>query len=769
MPEQAGPSRTYGWWLFLLLTGALVLLAPVFGHAGQLCAYSVAGAGGTAAVLTGLRRRRLARPVAWWALAVATAFGTIATAFWAAEAITGSISVAGIGLVDLLYLAAYPALAAGLALLPGRAEISRGAGLTETAIVLCTGVMLAYVLLYDPYVLDRGRALEVPVAGVYPFLDAVLFGMASRLLIVEGKLTRPLALVLVATVLLTVSDVRYFLEVASLDAIAGTTLSTAGWAAALVLIGGAALHPVPDPPAEPPGPITNAWWMLLLHIVTVLVGPASTGYALLREHRMPQHDLGDVGVPLALTAMVSVLLVIRMALATRLAERQATSLTHSLAEQAAMQESIRHMALHDTLTGLPTRHLLEERLAGAAPAGGALMLLDLDGFKDVNDRLGHTVGDRLLVAVAGRLRELLGPGETLARPGGDEFALLLPRIAPGEVDARAEAVLATLRQPVAVTGHTLHVSSSIGVRRLEDGAGVAELLSDADLALYAAKAEGKDRHQVFDPRMRREQAGRIRMVERLREGLEADEFTVHYQPIVTLRGGRSVAFEALVRWTPPGQDPIGPDRFIPAAEDSGLIVCLGEWVLRRACADAAPWFHTYGTTITVNVSPRQLAEHDFADKVRRALDDSGLPGAALTLEITEGVLVRSGAHAELTLAHLTELRSAGVRVAIDDFGTGYSSLAYLRDLPIDFLKIDKSFMPDDPTDAQQGALVRAVVDLARSLRLVTVAEGVETAHHAELLRTLGCDRGQGWLFGRPGTAAAASLRLVSEATVTVRS
>jgi EAL domain-containing protein (putative c-di-GMP-specific phosphodiesterase class I) len=293
------------------------------------------------------------------------------------------------------------------------------------------------------------------------------------------------------------------------------------------------------------------------------------------------------------------------------------------------------------------------------------------------------------------------------------------------------------------------------------------LLSDADLALYAAKAGGKDRYEIFDPRLRQDQADRIRMVETLRQGLEAAEFTVHYQPIVTLRGGASVGFEALVRWTPPGRPPIGPDRFIPAAEDSGLIVALGEWVLRQACTDAAAWHRAYGTTIAVNVSPRQLAEPAFADSVRRVLAETGLPASALTLEITEGVLVRSGAHTELTLAHLTALRAEGVKVAIDDFGTGYSSLAYLRDLPIDILKIDRSFMPADTTDAQQGALVRAVVDLARSLRLITVAEGVETAHHAELLRTLGCDRAQGWLFGRPGPAAAAYLRLASETTVTV--
>jgi len=763
-------SRVHGWWWWIIAATLLIgALAPTFGMAGELAVYGVTAGGATAAVLTGLRAHRPARPLAWSLLAVAAALGTVAPFAWSiAPAATVLPSVS---LYDAGFLISYPFLAAGLALLPERSGTSRWAGITETAIVLCTATVLAWVLLYDPYVTDRNLPLDAPTVVAYPFLDALVCGLAIRLIVVQTRLSVPHLIVLAGTLLMAVSDVRYFFQSTSGETIKGAmTLSVGCWIGAYALFGAAALHPG-TPRRDQAGDETMSTWRILtLHIVLVLIGPLATVYALRRGSESHVLRFDHLGVPLVLTLLVAVLLVVRMALAARLAERQAATLRRSLTEQATLQESMRRMALHDTLTGLPNRRLLEERLAGAVAAGrrqGALLLLDLDGFKDVNERLGHTLGDELLVAVAELLRSLLGTGETLARPGGDEFTMLLPVADADEVRNRAEAVLTALRHPIEVSGHTLHLTGSIGIRLLAPAAGADELLSDADLALYAAKAGGRDRCEVFDPRLRQEQADRIRMVERLRTGLEANEFTVHYQPIVALRGGAAVGFEALVRWTPPGQPPIGPDQFIPAAEDSGLIVGLGEWVLRQACTDAAPWHRAYGSTIAVNVSPRQLAEPAFADMVRQVLAESGLPPKALTLEITEGVLVRSGAHAELTLAHLTGLRADGIKVAIDDFGTGYSSLAYLRDLPIDILKIDRSFMPADTTDVQQGALVRAVVDLARSLRLSTVAEGVETAQHADLLRTLGCDRGQGWLFGRPGPAVAASLRLAAETSVTV--
>jgi EAL domain-containing protein (putative c-di-GMP-specific phosphodiesterase class I) len=301
----------------------------------------------------------------------------------------------------------------------------------------------------------------------------------------------------------------------------------------------------------------------------------------------------------------------------------------------------------------------------------------------------------------------------------------------------------------------LHVSASIGVRAADGPADAVHLLGDADLAMYAAKAAGKDCAVWYEPALRDCQVARIRLVEQLRLAVDAGEFAVFYQPIVDLGTSETVAVEALVRWLPPGQPMIGPDRFIPAAEDSGLIVALGEWVLRQACRDAAGWHRQHGTAVTVNVSPRQLMEPDYAATVNRALRDSGLPPTALILEITEGMLVGAANRDDRTIAQLTALRRQGVRVAVDDFGTGYSSLAYLRDLPIDILKIDRSFLPADGSGAadRQLSFVRTIVDLAHNLRLAAVAEGVETPAQVAVLRELGCDKGQGYHFGRPSGAA----------------
>ncbi|GIE31698.1 hypothetical protein Ait01nite_047430 [Actinoplanes italicus] len=751
-------ERIRGRWL--LLAGVLLaLVTPVLGDTERQVAYVVVAGTALIAVRNGVRRNHLARRQAWWPVAGAMLCSVLANGVWGAGMAAGLPVPDGLTLVDLVYVGMYPLLAAGLLAMSDSRAGSRWAGLTEAGIMLCTGAVLMWVLLYDPFVMDRGYWAGSACALAYPALDLLVLAAATRMVVANGRLTWPDRLLLAAVAVLTVADVSYFLASAAGGSWAGPGWTASGWVLAFLLIGLAARHPqaagpVPERRPRRLAPVGN--------VVLVMVGPVGTGYLLINRH-----DMVDLSVPLIATAFTALLLVLRLTHTTGLAARRAASLRDALHEQAELQLTLSHQARHDTLTGLPNRTELEERLT--VPDGGALILVDLDGFKDVNERFGHPTGDDLLVSVAGRLRGLMtGDGEITARLGGDEFALLLPGAGPVAATAVCEEVLAAMRTPVPAGGQPLHITASAGIRVFGPAADPVQVLSDADLALYAAKAAGKDQAAVFDVAMRQEQADRIRLLERLRGAVDAAEFAVHYQPIVNLDDARPVAVEALVRWMPPGRSPIGPDLFIPAAEDSGLIVALGEWVLRRACADAAVWHRQWGTTVTVNVSPRQLADPHFTVKALAALRASGLPATALTLEITEGVLVRSGAHAAQALLHLSALRAEGVRVAIDDFGTGYSSLSYLRDLPIDVLKIDRSFMPADDADIRQAVLVRAIVDLAAGLGLTTVAEGVETRYHADLLRDLGCHRAQGYHFARPIPAGDLTDLLSEDAKVQVR-
>jgi diguanylate cyclase len=336
----------------------------------------------------------------------------------------------------------------------------------------------------------------------------------------------------------------------------------------------------------------------------------------------------------------------------------------------------------------------------------------------------------------------------------DEFAVLAADMDPVAALACADEVLVAMRRPVEAAGLELFATVSVGLRDLDPEMSTDEILRDAYLALHSAKGAGRDQLATFDRGLRESRQATARLLERLRGAVERDEMVLHYQPIIRLADERMVGVEALVRWQPPGERMVPPDRFIPAAEDSGLIVPIGAWVLREACHAAAEWHRRDGAVLSVNVSPRQLREPDLGAQVLDALRSSGLPPKALILEITEGVLVASGQVTEQAIRHLSMLRERGARVAVDDFGTGYSSLAYLRDLPIDQIKIDKSFMPPpgEPEPAARS-MVKAVIDLAGGLGLGTVAEGVETAEQVALLRELGCERAQGFYFSRPVPAA----------------
>ncbi len=427
-----------------------------------------------------------------------------------------------------------------------------------------------------------------------------------------------------------------------------------------------------------------------------------------------------------------------------------------ITERRQTEAKIAYLAHHDALTGLPNRVLLHERLNQAIAQLGrgsafALLCLDLDNFKCVNDTLGHPVGDKLLQAVADRLGSCVRETDTVARLGGDEFAIVQVDIAgPEHAGELAGRVVAALSRPYDIEGQQVTVGASVGIAVAPgDGSNWDTLLKNADMALYRAKSDGKGVHRWFEPGMNARLQQRRRMELELRQALTNGELELFYQPLVSLASDRVSSFEALLRWRHPEHGLVSPGDFIPLAEETGLIVPIGEWVLRQACADAAAWLG--GIKVAVNVSAIQFRNSRLVEAVGDALAESGLQAQRLELEVTESVLLHDG---EATLATLHQLRRLGVRIALDDFGTGYSSLSYLRSFPFNKLKIDQSFVRDLAQTAEAAAIVRAVTQLGTALGMSITAEGIETEEQLAYLCDEACTEGQGYLFSRPVPADA---------------
>ncbi len=450
-------------------------------------------------------------------------------------------------------------------------------------------------------------------------------------------------------------------------------------------------------------------------------------------------------------------------LAKREIEAVAASLRQEIEARLGTQSRLAHLATHDPLTALPNRVLLGERLADAARAarhGGhklALHYLDLDNFKDVNDSFGHAVGDVLLRQVAARIQDELREGETVARMGGDEFAVL--QLAPrdhAEARALAERIITRIGAPFHIEGRPMFVGASFGVTLFPDdvpddpdeAVETAALHRNADLAMYQAKGEGGNRCQFFDDTLSRRAHRRATLEQALREPGLLDQLQVLFQPQVDMRDGRPVGVEALLRWNHPVYGAVSPEEFIPLAEASGLICGIGTWVLRESCAQAAAWRRAGlpPFSVAVNVSTAQLRDNRLQHVVAAILAETALPAAWLELEITETGIMRNTHAAAETLA---ALHRQGVCLSIDDFGTGYSSLSYLRRLPVDRIKIDRSFVADVTTSEDAAVLAATIVRLAHSLRLRVVAEGVETPEQAEFIAATGCDYAQGYHYSRP--------------------
>jgi diguanylate cyclase (GGDEF)-like protein len=426
------------------------------------------------------------------------------------------------------------------------------------------------------------------------------------------------------------------------------------------------------------------------------------------------------------------------------------------------EQAAAHRALYDPLTGLPNRILLHERLTDALVDARqhdgrvAVLFLDLDRFKSVNDNYGHACGDLLLTAVADRLREAVRTEDLLARLGGDEFVVICHDITyHGEAETIAERILDSLSRSFDVKNGLLKVTTSIGIALSENtGRGRKEsaetLLHDADVAMYRAKGEAPGTYAIFDRSMKADRVNRDKIEKRLEQALEGNEFRLHYQPIISVEDEHVVGVEALIRWQDPHRGMIQPAEFISQLEDSGLIVPVGEWALEEACRQIKEWSTRYpevGPLVaSVNVSPRQLLQGDFGDTVTKVLHRTGAHPTQLCLEITEAALMGDVVAA---WAQLRKVKALGVTLAIDDFGTGYSSVSYVRNFALDALKIDQSFVRGLASGVEDAAIVKAVIHMAHALGLATVAEGVETPEQLSELRSLGCDKAQGYLFSRP--------------------
>lgn len=447
------------------------------------------------------------------------------------------------------------------------------------------------------------------------------------------------------------------------------------------------------------------------------------------------------------------------------AERHVQELNNYIAEQERIsrvleetKEHFRHAAFHDSLTGLPNRAMFTELLKAEIESSQrrdghmfAVLFLDLDRFKNINDSLGHTHGDLLLVAFAERLERTLRPVDTLARFGGDEFAILLSGMNDATDAVRvAQRIQDELTQPFALDKNSAFATASIGIALSSTGYDRADdILRDADIAMYRAKENGKARYELFDHGMHARAVSRLQLESDLRQAIEQKEFCVYYQPIICLQTGRLSGFEALVRWNHPRRGIVSPADFIPVAEETGLIVPIGEWVLNEACSHVRQWqiespSHR-SLSLSVNLSARQVAQPDLLERIKEALENSKLNPHCLKLEITESVVMEN---AEAAALMFKQLRSLGVQLSIDDFGTGYSSLSYLHRFPLNYLKIDRSFVMRLTTD-NDNAIVRTISTLARNLGMEVIAEGIETEEQYQQLRMLGCEYGQGYLFSRP--------------------
>ena len=734
---------------------AVVALAWVGAHAaGVLGALSqntfvVLGLAAIVTTVVGVRRFRPGHAWVFALIASALALFLVGGAVRVELGTLGDISAGRSFVPDLITMPGY--LLFGVAL-GGIARARRGNGRVDldatldSVIASLAGLALAWAFLVVPALEQTGAPAYVRIVlSMYPALSVYLLALMLGIAFVSGNRPSSAQRLLVGAIaMMLVGDVVYMLVDARIADIP-TKFVDVPYALAYVAYSTCMLHPTMRELVEPvPRPERRT------RATRLAIVSASLAVPLVLTLFAPEESVADRRVLNAVVATMLALVIVRTYRALR--------------DHARSAERLVHQATHDPLTGLPNRAYLDDhvRRALARQEGTdrclALLFLDLDRFKVVNDSMGHATGDQLLVAVARRLRALVPGDNQVVRVGGDEFVIVLEGCRSADQAARvAERIRESFQTPFTVAGGDLYASASIGVAVAPPGtaASVGSLLRDADTAMYQAKDAGRDSVAVFDATMRDRAAQRLTLERDLREAVRTGALTLAYQPIVSVATGRAIGVEALLRWMHPKRGHVPPSQFVPIAEETGLIDEVGARVLDEACANVARWRRELpgqsDLFVSVNLSARQLRDAAIVERVGRALSEHGLDGSALVLELTESVLMM---RSELNLEVLRRLRGLGVRVAIDDFGTGYSSLAYLGTFPVDEVKIDKSFVDGlDRDDTAQESLVAAITAMAGALGHTTVAEGVETARQFERLAGLGVDAAQGYLFARAVHAA----------------